>query len=341
MLRRTADEKEIKKAYRKLARQYHPDLNPGDKAAEARFKEINEAHEVLSDPEKRRKYDELGQNYQRWQQTGGQAADLTGVNTTLRRASAALKPARAARASSTPTSTTSTTCSAATPVSPISSRPSSAAQVWAPARRAQEQAGARVRAAPRPPLRLKTTNTKIEVTLEEAFRGGQRMLDVDGRRLEVKIPPGVKTGSRIRVAGEGPADAAGDARGDIYLVVKVLPDPNFERRGDDLYTEIPVDLFTALLGGEARVPTLSGAVALKINPARSPAAQSGLRARECQSCGSNERGDLYAKVRVMLPDKLNEREEELVRRVGASCATASATACLAQASARERASAPE
>ena len=139
------------------------------------------------------------------------------------------------------------------------------------------------------------------------------MLDVDGRRLEVKIPAGVKTGSRIRVAGEGPTASTSGTRGDIYLVVKLLPDPNFERRGDDVYTEIPVDLFTALLGGEARVPTLGGTVALKINKGTQSGRTIRLAGQGMPKLRSSERGDLYAKVRVTVPEKLSEREEELVR----------------------------
>lgn len=303
---KNADEKEIKKAYRKLARQYHPDMNPGDKAAEARFKEINEAHEVLSDPEKRRKYDELGQNYQRWQQTGGQGggfdwgqyyaqqagqrgpggarveyADINDLNDLFggeQGFSDFFQTIFGGMGGATATGTT---------------RRSSA-------RRAAPQA---------PPQDFEH---EVEVTLEEAFKGSQRLLDIDGRRMEVKIPAGVKTGSRIRMAGEGPANPAG-ARGDIYLVVKVLPDPNFERRGDDLHTEISVDMFTALLGGEARLPTLGGAVALKIRPGTQSGRTIRLTGQGMPKLRSDGHGDLYAKVRVMLPDKLSEREEELVR----------------------------
>jgi curved DNA-binding protein len=154
---------------------------------------------------------------------------------------------------------------------------------------------------------------EIEVTLEEAFRGGQRILDVDGRRLEVKIPQGVKTGSRIRMAGEGPSVGTGGPRGDIYLVVKVLPDPAFERRGDDLYTDISVDLFSALLGGEVRVPTIGGTVALKINKGTQSGRTIRLAGQGMPKLRSSERGDLYAKVRVIIPETLSEREEELVR----------------------------
>ena len=102
------------------------------------------------------------------------------------------------------------------------------------------------------------------MTLDEVYHGAQRLMDVDGRRLEIKIPAGVKTGSKVRMAGEGLPSGRGGPRGDIYLIIKVLPHPTFERRGDDLHCEVPVDLFAALLGGEVRVPTLTGPVALRI-----------------------------------------------------------------------------
>jgi curved DNA-binding protein len=305
-IERNADEKEVKKAYRRLARQYHPDMNPGDKAAEARFKEINEANEVLSDPEKRRKYDELGQNYQRWQQAGGPAGGFDWSEYVSR-----------ARGQGTPGGARAGYGSVEdlndlfggqqgfsdffeTIFGGMGGMPGGATT-------GRKTAGRR--AVSTPP---QDYEHEVEVTLDEAFNGGQRMLDVDGRRLEVKIPAGVKTGSRVRVAGEGPASAAG-ARGDIYLVVKILPDPNFERRGDDLYTEISVDLFTALLGGEARVPTLGGTVALKITKGTQSGRTIRLTGQGMPKLKSSERGDLYAKVRVMMPEKLSEHEEELVR----------------------------
>ena len=172
-------------------------------------------------------------------------------------------------------------------------------------------AGGARRAAPSAPPQ--DFEHEVEITLEEAFHGSQRLLDVDGRRLEVKIPPGVKTGSRVRVAGEAPAGARGGNRGDIYLLIKVKPDPRFERRGDDLYTEVPIDLFAALLGGEVRVPTLAGAVVLKIKPGTQSGRSIRLAGQGMPKLRGNGRGDLYAKVRVMLPDKLSEREEALVR----------------------------
>lgn len=287
-----ADEKEIKKAFRRLARQYHPDVNSGDKAAEARFKEINEANEVLSDAEKRRKYDELGQSYQRWQQTGGgpggfdwnqwsarggpggTRVDYGDLNDILRQGGFSDFFETMFGGMGMP---------------------------------GQRGGGANARS--------QDLEHAIEITLAEAFGGAQRIVEMDGRRLEVKIPAGVKTGSRVRVAGEAPmAGATGGPRGDLYLRIQVLPHPNFERRDDDLHCEVAVDLFAALLGGEVHVPTLAGSVALRI-PAGTQAGRTFRLAGQGMPRlrSPQEHGDLYAKIRVVLPEKLSEGEQKLVR----------------------------
>ena len=293
---KNADEKEIKKAYRRLARQHHPDLNPGDKAAEARFKELNEANEVLSDAEKRRKYDALGQDYQRWQQTGGATS---GYDFSQWRAAGQPGGTRPAYGD-------------------INDLFGSDAEfsdffdaIFGSTAAGRAASGARTRRTAAVP---RSVEQEVEVTLEEAFQGAQRLMDVDGRRLEVKIPAGVKTGSKVRVAGEGLQSSRAGPRGDIYLIITVLPHPIFERRGDDLYCEVPADLFAALLGGEVRVPTLTGPVALRI-----PASTQAGRTFRLGGQGlpklrtPNEHGDLFAKVRIVLPDKLTDRELQLVR----------------------------
>jgi curved DNA-binding protein len=252
---------------------------------------------VLSDAEKRRKYDELGQNYQRWQQTGGQGGGFDWAQYT---ASGAPGNVRVEYGN------INDLFGGDQGFSDFFQAIFGGMQAGATTGR---RTGAR-RAAPAQP---QDYEHEVEITLEEAFRGTQRLLDVDGRRLEVKIPAGVKTGSRIRMAGEGPSGVVGSPRGDIYLIVKVSTDPNFERRGDDLYTEIAVDLFAALLGGEVRIPTLAGAVALKVKPGTQSGRTIRLAGQGMPKLRGSERGDLYAKVRVMLPEKLSEREEELVR----------------------------
>jgi curved DNA-binding protein len=164
-------------------------------------------------------------------------------------------------------------------------------------------------------VRSQDLEHEVEISLEEAFAGAQRIVEMDGRRLEVKIPAGVKTGSRVRVAGEGPAGASRSAsRGDLYLRMKVLPHPIFERRDDDLHCEVSVDLFAVLLGGEVRVPTLAGSVVLRIPAGTQSGRTFRLSGQGMPKLRSpQDHGDLYAKVRVMLPEKLDEREQKLVR----------------------------
>ena len=299
---KNADEKEIKKAYRRLARQHHPDVNPGDKAAEARFKEINEANEVLSDTEKRRKYDELGQSYQRWQQTGGGPSGFD-WNQWSAAGGAAGGPGG--------------TRVSYTDINDLFGQGGDFSDFFEAIFGGMGAAGARGRgvhpAAAGP--RSQDLEHEVEISLEEAFGGAQRIVEMDGRRLEVKIPAGVKTGSRVRVAGEGPSGASRNAsRGDLYLRMKVLPHPVFERRDDDLHCEVPVDLFAALLGGEVRVPTLAGSVVLRIPAGTQSGRTFRLSGQGMPKLRSpQDHGDLYAKVRVMLPEKLDEREQKLVR----------------------------
>ena len=292
---RNADEKEIKKAYRRLARQYHPDVNSGDKAAEARFKEINEANEVLSDPEKRRKYDDLDQDYQRWQQTGGGSG--FDFNQWAGRGG--------------PGGTRGTYGDVNDLFGNDPQFSDFFSSIFGNMTGRGATSGMRTGRNPTAPRHVEQ---EVEVTLDEVYHGTQRLMDVDGRRLEIKIPAGVKTGSKVRMAGEGLPSGRGGPRGDIYLIIKVLPHPTFERRGDDLHCEVPVDLFAALLGGEVRVPTLTGPVALRI-PAGTQAGRTfrlggqGLPKLRAPT----EHGDLLAKVRILLPDKLADRELELVR----------------------------
>lgn len=299
-----ATEKEIKQAYRRLARKYHPDLNPGDKSAEAKFKEINEAYEVLSDSSKRQKYDRFGDQWQyaeqfaksgqseaRWQFDKGDTtynfSDLgsifgdlfTGFNTAPRTG--------------------------------------------------------------RRPQRGQDIDYPIEVSLDEAYHGSKRLIQlqteepcpscggtgrvgnracticngsgktINSKRLEVKVPAGVKDGSRIRIAGEGKASYTSRNKGDLYLVVQVLPHQLFERQGDDLYAEIPVPLVTAMLGGEVKFSTLNGKLALKIPPETQNGRGFRLAGKGMPHLGDTGYGDMFAKVKVILPANLTQRERQL------------------------------
>lgn len=283
---RNADQKEIRKAYRQLARQHHPDVNPGDRSAQGRFKEINEAYEVLSDPEKRQRYDQLGTSWHEWQRMGGdpsgfdwgrwftgqpgQAYVQYGDLDELLGGLGGFSDFFQAIFGGTPRSS------------------------W--------------RTAPR---RGRDYEQEVEITLEEAFHGTTTILSKDGRRLEVKIPPGVGTGSRIRMGGEG-GDGYGGAKGDLYLTIKVAPHPRFRRKGDDLHVEVPLDLYTTVLGGEARVPTPKGDIMLKIPPETQSGKTFRLKGQGIPNLKDpQKRGDLYAKVKARLPQKLTPREREL------------------------------
>lgn len=298
-----ADEKEIKRAFRRLARQYHPDVNPNDKQAEERFKEINEAYEVLSDPEKRRKYDQLGSEWRRWQQTGGRPGDFDWSRWA---GGGAGGPGgqRVYVRYGTPEDLEDL-FGGGNPFSDFFS------QIFGGMRGGAGSGGFAYEPRPRP-QRGQDYEQEVEITLEEAYHGATRVLQKDGRRLKVKIPPGARDGTRVRIAGEGGAGVAGGEAGDLFLRVKVRPDPRFERKGDDLYTTVPVDLYTAVLGGKVTVPTLSGPVMLTI-----PAGTQNGRTFRLRGKGmprlrrSGEYGDLYAKVDVRLPTKLTDRQREL------------------------------
>ncbi len=296
---KNATDKEIKQAFRKLARQYHPDMNPNNPQAEAKFKEINEAYEVLSDPEKRKKYDQLGADWVRWQQAGGRPDDFDWTRWTTWGPGAQGPNVRYATAEDLQ--------DLFGEGSPFSDFFSQIFGGMGTSRTRTEGFGFRTR-----PQRGQDYEQEVEITLEEAFYGTTRTLQRDGERLDVKIPRGADTGTRVRLAGKGAPGIAGGPAGDIYLRVKVLPHPRFERKGDDLYTTVPVDLYTAVLGGEVRVPTLEGDVLLKI-----PATTQNGRVFRLRGKGMprlrkpDERGDLLAKVEVQLPTHLTAEQRRL------------------------------
>jgi curved DNA-binding protein len=294
-----ATEKQIKSAFRKLARKYHPDVNPDSPQAETKFKEINEAYEVLSDPEKRARYDQLGTDWQRWQRAGGSGDFDWGRWTT----------APGGQRVHVRQGTAEDFADLFGEGSPFSDFFTSIFGGLGNRPGAGGFGGPEYRTRPR---RGQDVQHEVEISLAEAYHGTRRVLTKDGRRLEVKIPAGAKTGTRVRVRGEGYAGAQGGPTGDLYLVVKVTNDPRFERRGDDLHVKVPVDLYTAVLGGEAVVPTLTGDVHLKV-PA---GAQNGqvfrLRGKGVPKLkSSGEYGDLYAQLDVRLPANLTAKQRAL------------------------------
>jgi molecular chaperone DnaJ len=312
-VKRDATEKDIKQAYRRLARRYHPDVNPGDKSAEAKFKEINAAYEILSDKEKRQKYDKYGEKWQyadqfeqaarqqpQWDysQDGGSyhfGGDIGGMDSIFDDLFGGRGRARTS------------------------------------SRRTRQ-------------VRGEDLESPVEVTLEEAYHGTTRTISLqvpepcptcqgtgriqnvacstcrgsgmvaDIKRLEVKIPAGVQTGSRVRVAGKGQPGYNGPA-GDLYLRITVSPHPALEREGDNLATTVPVPLAVAVLGGEVQVPTPGGKLALKIPPETQNGRVFRLGGRGMPRLGSSVRGDLLARVNVVLPTRLSEKEKELFRQL--------------------------
>jgi molecular chaperone DnaJ len=314
-IKKDATEKDIKQAYRRLARKHHPDVNPGDKSAEAKFKEINAAYEILSDPDKRKKYDKYGDKWQyadQFEQASRQPPqyrqyssgdgssynfgdDSGGMDSILEE----LFGGGRGRGSS---------------------------------RRSQARRG-------------QDLESQVEVTLEEAYNGTSRQINLQGQepcqacqgsgqiqnfpcsvcrgagvvasmnRLEVKIPAGVTTGSRVRVSGKGQPGYGNAASGDLYLNITVSPHLTFERQGDDLNTTISVPLTVAVLGGEIQVPTLKGKLALKIPPETQNGRVFRLSGQGMPHLGNATRGDLLAKVNVLLPTRLSEKEKELFRQL--------------------------
>jgi len=284
-----ADEQIIKQAYRKLARQYHPDVNPGDKQAEEHFKEINEAYEALSDPEKRQKYETLRQQYQQWQQRGGRGDFNWNQWQT--------PPGERGYTRTVSPEDLEDLFGGDSPFSDFFG------SIFG-------QGGRTYRAGPR---RGRDIEVPVEITLEEALHGTGRTLDAGGRRIEARIPPGVRTGSRVRLSGQG-SPGGGGQPGDLYLVVEVMPHPQFEREGDDLHIEVPVDIFTAAVGGQTRVPALDGAATLKIPPRTQADKTFRLRGKGMPRLERpGERGDLYAHVKLVLPERLSDAELETLR----------------------------
>ncbi|MCB9133963.1 MAG: DnaJ domain-containing protein [Anaerolineales bacterium] len=294
---KNASQDEIRDAFRKLARQYHPDANQGDKASEEKFKQINEAYQVLSDADKRSKYDQFGSAWQNYTRGGGRPEDFNWGQWASRGGSGGY------------TRTVN--------MEDLGDLFGGMGGIGGFSDFFETLFGRGAGGAPGGvPTRMRTgrdTEQEVEITLEEAFHGATRVFErPDGTRMEVKIPKGVRTGSKVRVQGQGQKTTYGGQPGDLYLRIKVESHPIFKREKDDLSVILPVDLYTALLGGEVEVASLGRTVQLKI-----PALTQNGKTFRLRGLGmpkpqkANDNGDLLATVEVKLPKKLSDQERLL------------------------------
>jgi curved DNA-binding protein len=281
---KSASTEEIKKAYRKLAVKYHPDKNQKSKSAEEKFKEINEANQVLGDPEKRKKYDALGENWQHHQQAGARGrSDFDWSQW---------------------------------------QNPQSGRRTYSSGSDADDRdfssffesifGGEGFKSRPKSPVKGNDYKTETGVSLQEAYSGTKRQLEIHDEKLEISIKPGVKDGQVLRLKGKGDNGSSGGSRGDIYITVHVLPNALFERREDDLYYDCPVDLYTAVLGGQLMIATLKGDIKIDLPKGTENGKTMRLKGLGMPKFGkTNEAGDLYVKIKITLPKKLSEKEIEL------------------------------
>jgi DnaJ-class molecular chaperone len=298
---KTASQKEIKAAYRKLARKHHPDVNQGDASAEGKFKEINEAYEVLGDPEKRKKYDELGANWRQYEQAGAQGGNPFGGG---------FNPGQAGGYRAvTQDELNEMFGGGNSPFSDFFETFFGGARPGGGEPQGRTRGG-RARAA----RAGRDIEDELELSLEDAYNGAMRRFSIqhdgEARTVDVRIPAGVSEGSRVRVPNEGERGSGGAKAGDLYLRIRIAPNPQFERKGRDLYTKVTVPLTTAVLGGEADVKTISGkSLRLKIPPTTQAGQVLRLKGHGMPVSGKkDEHGDLYATVDVQLPKELSAEE---------------------------------
>jgi curved DNA-binding protein len=289
----TADE--IRKAYRRLAVEYHPDKTKGDTAANEKFKEINEANQVLRDPEKRKKYDRFGADWKQYEEAGEQPGGFdwskyaSGGGSQKQRRS---------------TDEFASMFDGGDDIDLF--------ELLFGVRGGGRQGGKRA------VFKGDNLDTETTLSLEEAYHGSARLIRLDGRTIRITIPPGIANEQVLRIAGKGMAGINGGPKGDLYLKVKIAPHPEFNRKGDDLYREFPVELYTALLGGKALVKTLKGAVKVDI-PKETPNHKV-LRLRGLGmpvSGVKNSFGNLFVTVDIRLPDRLTPEEVDLLGKLAA------------------------
>ncbi len=285
-VKRDASEKDIKQAFRRLAKKYHPDANRDDPNAEARFKEINEAYEVLSDKEKRSTYDRFGtvNPQQAWGNAAGGQGPFTysTSNVDMGDLSDLFSSIFGGRSR--------TGTRGADPFGGFSTRSDGS-----------------------------DIEQEVAISLREAYEGTTRLITKGDRTVRVNIPAGATNGTRVRLAGEGEPGYNGGRPGDLYLIVRVEPDPQFQRDGDDLTVDVKVDMFTAMLGGEAEVPTFGRPLKLKIPAGTQSGRKFRLSGKGMPALRQKDKhGDLYARIVITVPERLTDEQRELVERLRAT-----------------------
>jgi curved DNA-binding protein len=281
-LNKNASEEDIRKAYRKLARKHHPDLNPNDKEAHTKFQQVNEANEVLSDPEKRKKYDEYGENWKHADQfeEARQQQQSPKGNWGQHEFSGEMGDERF----------------------------SDFFESLFGGRAAGGRSGAQVK------FRGQDYNAELYISLREAFHTHQHTLDVNGKKVRITIPAGIEHGQVIKLKGHGSSGTNGGPSGDLYITFVIHDDPKFKRSGNDLYTTENIELYTAVLGGEVTLDTFAGKLKLKVKPLTQQATKVRLKGKGFPAYKKEgQYGDLIVTYNILLPTHLTDKEKELFR----------------------------